>query len=240
VADPKAVTVDMTDVKLLRAKLGELSEKSVPYAVRNALNTIAFTARKEWIGRMERSLTLRNKFTANSVRVEKAKGSDLATMQSQVGSVAPYMLSTEAGATESAKGKHGVPIPTSTAAGQAMKGRRTKEVRKANWQSAIKLGHRVQYGVRQYRNAVAIAEAAKTGGVTFLDLGRRKGLFRVTGTAKGRLRVRMIWDMSKRSVRIKAHPTLEPTVESMTYKGPRILELALQQQIDRALAKLAK
>jgi len=235
------LSVDMKDMILLRSKLGELSKKAVPFAVRNGLNTVAFTARKEWVGRMPRALQLRNKFTVNSVRVEKATGYDIDSMQSVVGSVAPYMLAQEQGATKTAHGKHGVPIPTTSAAGQAMSApKRTKEVRKKNWQSALSLAPRISYGVRQYRNAVAIANAAKTGGVVFLDLGRRKGIFRITGTPKGQMRFRMLWAMSKRSVRIKPTPTLEPTVEAMSYQGPRIFELELQKQVERTLARLRK
>jgi hypothetical protein len=87
---------------------------------------------------------------------------------------------------------------------------------------------------------VAIQTAAKTGGVVFLDLGRRKGLFRVTGSGKGKLRVRMLYDLSQKTVVTKPRPTLEPTVELMTYKAPRIFEIELQKQVDQALAKLKR
>lgn len=239
----RTVTVDMTDVKLLRAKLGELREKAVPFGVRQALNTTAFEARRHWADRIARTMTLRNKFTVNSLRVVKVgAGSDVSTMQSQVGSVADYMDEQESGGTSRGKGHIGKAIPTTTAAGMAMRApTRVKEVRKANYKAALQVEKRISYGVRQYRNAVAIQTAAKQGGgVVYLDLGRRKGLFRVTGTKKGNLRVRMLYDLSRKSVVIKARPTLEPTVDLMLYKAPRIFEIELQKQVDRCLEKLKK
>jgi hypothetical protein len=228
-------SVDTKDFRRLAKELEAVAKKAIPHAVRDSLNTAAFEGRKQWAGEMQKSFTLRNKWTERSIRVEKATGVNLSNMQSVVGSLAPYMATQELGGVEQSKGRHGVPIPTSTAAGQSMKARRTKQVQKRNWQSAISLPAKVG-GSRQRRNMVAVIMAAKTGGVAFLDLsqgdppkkrrknkqgvvppprrvrGRKKGLFRVTGS-NGKLKVRMIWDMTRKTVVVKRRPTLEPTVQ---------------------------
>lgn len=234
-------TLDQRQVRALADGLKAANEKAVPYAVRDALNTTAFEARKEWQSQLRAKMILRNKWTVGSLRVVKATGTALRTMQSQVGSLVPYMAVQEDGGSERAKGKHGVPIPTTTAAGQSLKAaKRTRQVTKRNWQSAIHLSGKVT-GTRPRRNAVALRVALKSGGVAFLDLGRRKGLFRVTGSKNGKsMRIRMIWDMSRKSVLTKPHPTLGPTVKVIEGKAPAIQTAALQRQFDRLVLSKAK
>jgi hypothetical protein len=234
------ITIDTSDVRKLAEALVKVSKRALPYAVRDSLNTAAFEARKEWAQQIDKAMILRNRWTEKSLRVEKATLTSFEHMQSRVGSVAAYMLTQEVGGTETSKGKHGVPIPTTAASGQTSGvGRigprsrpRTKEVQRKNWLTAIRLGPRLGNG-RKQRNAVAIRLAAKSGGVAFLDLGRRKGLFRVTGTKKGRFRVRMIWDLSKPSVTTKPRPTLEPTIKVIEQKAPKYQEAALREQFKR-------
>lgn len=227
------LTVEMRGLEKFREDLGKFAKKALPAAARNSLNTLAFDARKEWVQQVGRKFILRNKFTVNSLRIEKAQGFDLATMQSKVGSVADYMAEQEEGHTERARGKHGVALPTSSAAGMSKKAVRTKQVQKKNYLTAIQVASRVR-GIRQRRNAVAIRRASSTGGVAFLDLGqKRKGLFRVSQTAKGRFTVRMIYDLSKRSVTVKATPTLQLTLKVVGPRVPRILGNELVAQAKR-------
>jgi hypothetical protein len=230
------VEVDMRQFRELATRFEQLGSRSLPFAMRNALNAVAFDARAEWQKRIKRSMTLRNKYTERSLRVEKVQTNRLADMQARVGSTLDYMAKQELGGRESAKGKHGVPIPTSSAAGQAMKARpRTKVVRRKNYLSAIQLARSVG-GIRQRRNAVAIKLAKeKTGGVAYLDLGKRKGLFAIP---KGkRAKPRMLYDLSRKNVRVRPRPTLEPTVGAV---GPRILihaERAIAYEVMRAARK---
>jgi hypothetical protein len=210
-----------------------LSKKALPHAIKQALNTSAFETRKEWIEQVQKRMVLRNTWTARSLRVKKAIGVNLATMHSKVGSTAPYMETQERGGMESKGGRVGVPIPTTSAAGQAMKAKpRTRQVRKGNWLSAIQIANRVS-GRRQRRNAVAIMQAAKGSGYAFLDLGRRKGIFRIYGTKSGRLRVRMLWDMSRSAVKTKQNPTLELALQQMQPRLAGIHFRALAEQVRR-------
>lgn len=230
------VDVDVRQFRELAARFEQLSSRSLPYAMRNALNAVAFDARTEWQRRIARSMTLRNKYTERSLRVVKVQSNRIDAMEARVGSTLDYMAKQELGGRETSKGKHGVPIPTSSAAGQSMKARpRTRSVRRKNYLSAIHLARSVG-GSRQRRNAVAIKMAkSRTGGVAYLDLGKRKGLFAIP---KGkRAKPRMLYDLTRKTVTVRPRPTLEPTVHAI---GPRVLmhaERAIQYELARAAAK---
>lgn len=224
------ITITVDDAKKLQGRFRELRERAIPHATREALNGLAFAAKEEWPKQMAKAFTLRNKWTAGSVRVRKAVGNNISRMQSEVYSASPYLAKQEHGGTESAKGKHGVAIPTSSAAGQSLKAKpRTRLVQKKSYLSALKL-HRNFRGSRQARNAQAIREAKKTNGVAFLDLGRRKGLFRMTGK-KGK--PRMLYDLSHRRITLRPRKTLEPTIAHVRRIAPRILGAAMRQQLER-------
>jgi hypothetical protein len=225
------ISVDAAKLELLADTLYVFAKRGVPFAARTALNDTAFAAREQWVDQMGKKLVLRNKYTQRSLRVKKVSaGYNVAAMQSEVGSNLEYLATLEFGGVEQKKGEHGVPIPTPSAAGQSLRARpRTKAVRQANYLSSIHVARRVS-GNRHRRNAVAIRLAAKTGGVAYLDLGRHRGLYRVTGTKRG-LRIRKLYDLSKASVRTKPHPTLGPAVDAVQPRLPRIWINALKQQL---------
>jgi hypothetical protein len=249
-------SLDASDLRKLASDLQKVAKKALPYAAKDALNRAAFEGRKQWGEQMDKAFVLRNKWTKGSIRVEKASGIRVDGMASKLGSALPYLEKQEEGGAKTPKGAaRSVPIPTSSAAGQGMKAPRTKQVSKRNWQSAIDLAGRGT-GSRQRRNAVAVLMALKSGsGVAFLDLGKgdapkkqrkrkgvmpptrkarsqKKGLFRVTGSP-GHIKVRMIWDMTRKTIAIKPRPTLEPTVEWVVSKAPEWQRDALIEQLRR-------
>lgn len=229
-----SVQVDTTDFNELAKSLRTFAKKAAPFAVRNALTAQAFHCRKVWTWQIQKSMTLRNTFTTRSLQVVKASGFNISTMQSVVGSELGYMKSQEEGDTESKKGKHGVPIPTATAAGMGMKARpRKKQVRKGNYMAALKVGSQKRIGNSQkQRNAIAVKTAAKGTGIAYLDLGKRRGLFRVTGGKRG-LKVRMLYDLSRDTIRIKPLHTLQQAVEQTVSVSDRIYSAAVLEQLQR-------
>jgi hypothetical protein len=235
----KAFKVDLSKAEQLAKDLGALHQRGIPYALRDTLNRSAFAARREWPEQMRKRMTLRNRWTERSIRVERAQGLDPNNMHAVVGSLSDYVETQEfGGVVKPRRGDHKA-IPTPSAAGQSQNTRpRTRLVRRQNWLSAIHLQSQTKGGSKQ-ENAIAIKTAAKTGGVAFLDLGRRKGLFRVTGAGR-RKRVRMLWDLSKPSVTVKPRPTLEPTVEIVMRAMPDYAVQSLQRQIDEHLLHVAK
>lgn len=216
---PPIVNVDLGQFNwFAKDVLERIGERAIPYAVRNTLNAAAFEARTLWQAQMDKAFVLRNTWTKRSIGVEKASGLKLSTMHSVVGSRLDYMKTQEEGGSETAGSRHGVPIPTPAAAGQAAKAKkRTKQVRNKNWMSAMQVEARLtSIRNRAQRNVATVKAALKTGGgVVYMDLGKKRGLFRVEGTPKGRARVRMVWDLSRANVRTKPHPTLEPVVKAI-------------------------
>jgi hypothetical protein len=210
--------------------LARLRVKAVPFALRNALNAAAFETRKIWQGEIRKSFTNRNKFTVGAVRVEQASTTKLVAV---VGSVADYMAKQEDGGEVKGKSGHIKAIPTAAAAGQG-RGQRTRTVRGSFYLGAIKVAHPQGHGGRRQKNAIAIAVAFKTG-KKFVLLTRpngAKGLFRITG-GKRKLKARLIWDVSRTSVRVQAEPTLERSVHAVQPKLEHMLQASVQQQMQR-------
>lgn len=222
--------VDLKDVEDLIDDLRTFKKSALPFAGRDALNTTVFQGRRIWIQKIEAKFVIRNRFTVRQVRVVKAKGSNVDAMESTLGSTAPYMRIQEFGGTIRGTRKS-KPIPTSVAAGQAMGTRpRTKVVRRPMRQASIRLGRRVRTGSRRQRNAIAIRQAVTTGRkFALLEFERGQGIARITG--RKRIRVRLIWDLSRRSVRVPPHPTLQPTLDVLEPMLPAIHRAAIIKQL---------
>ena len=219
------VNVDLTDFRKLERLLENFATKSIPFAARNALNEIAFEARKEWTEvQLPKAFILRNTWTAKGIRYEKATGRNIAGMHSKVGSLRDYMLPREEGSTQTKRGKHGVAIPQSGAAGQGPKQVRTRPVRRANYLSSLSMVKRVG-GSKRQQNAVAIAMAKKSGQSVFLEVGRRKGIFKVGGGKQKKPRLKLLYDLSHSAVTTKPIPTLERTIDAVR---PRFLSIHMK------------
>src|SRR5690606_17163674 len=133
-----------------------------------------------------------------------------------------YMRKQEFGGFKRGGGKHGAPIRTGYAAGQPGAKPPTRMVRGPNKLTAIKLKRAPRRGGRKQRNAIAMAKARKAGArFVFLELERKKGIFRLLGS-KSRPQLRMVHDLSFRTVRIPKTPTLQRTLKRMDRKLPTI------------------
>lgn len=223
------IQVKLHRVERLERHLAKFT-KAVPYAIKGALNDTAFAAREEWARQLQSTFVLRNKWTEKGLRVDKASGRNIATMQAVVGSLRDYMKDREEGSTETKRGKHGVAIPMSGASGQAKKAKRTKPVRRTNYLSAITMHKRVS-GTDARKNTVAIMMAKKAGGgVVLLQKRGRKGLFRVQAGGK---KPRLLYDLSKSVVRTKPYPTLQETLKVIEPKRMGIWQKNLEAQLAR-------
>ncbi len=231
----RLLKVDLRDWKNLEAELTTFKLKALPFAIRDSLNAQAFLARKVWQARIKRKLTLRNKWTLSGVRVEKTgKTLSVRTMQSKVGHLEPYMREQEYGTTHQSKGKHGVPIASSYAAGQAMGTQpRKRLVRRPNKIGSIRLTNRPKHSKRYVRNIIAARRAARSGSkYVYLNLSKSKGLFKVIGGRK-RPKLRMVADLSRKSVKVPPHPTLGPSVKIVRRSADSIYRVALLKQVRR-------
>lgn len=216
--------VDLKKFRLFSELLGDM-KKSLTFAARNALNDIAFEAREEWSKRqLPKAFTLRNNWTERGLRVEKARGRKFEELQSKVGSVREYMLPAEEGSTQTKRGKHGVAVPTSGASGQGPKEKRTRLIRRPNYLSSLTLVKRVG-GSKAQQNAIAMRMAREKGQLAFLEIGKRKGIFKVGGRKKGKPRLKLLYDLTHSSVSTKPIPTLERTIDAVR---PRFLSIHLK------------
>lgn len=223
------LSVDTRQLKKLVRDLTTTREKAFPYATREFVNSAAFLTRDHFIQRAEATMILRSQWTRRSIQVDKARTLQVSQQVSRVGSVADYMGVQEEGATVGKKGKVGVPIPAAAPGKRATRGR----VGPRNRLSAISLMVRGVSGIRQKRNAAAIAIAARHGGgVVFLDLGKRKGLYRISGTKRG-IKVKKVWDLSKTSVRVPRNPMLEQALAVVRPQLPALAVKAITFQLRR-------
>ena len=221
-------SIDLREIKKLEKALKEAVPKAFKFAQRDAVNSAAFAGRRIWQSEMRGDLTLRNRYTASSVRVEQTRTLNPNRMAATLGSVAPYMDRLEYGGTA-----HGA-RPTEVAAGQTMGSQpRTKLVRKPNKLGAIRLTNRYRGGDRKLRNRINIRRALESGQkVVMLETQRGEGLFRITG-GRRKIQVRQIWDFSQKTFDIPPHPTLGPTLKILEGEMDRITRDALVKQLKR-------
>jgi hypothetical protein len=227
------LTVEFRGLKELVRDLRVARERALPYAVKTALNTAAFEGRKLWQREIKSSFTTRNSFTERSVLVERARGLDAKRMVAVLGSVAPYMGTQELGGTERARGRKKA-IPGPAAAGQAAGSKRTRLVQARARLGALKAPRLIGKTPAQ-RWAIAIRKARQDGHKTVL-LERPKGgagLFRVGGGKRRKATLRLLYDVSRSSVRIRPEPTLQRTLRALEPKLPHMYQAALIDQLRR-------
>jgi len=220
--------IDTKDLDRFARDLDHFAKKSLPHASRNAINSGAFQLRREWIKEQDRRFIVRNSWTARSIRIEKARGTNVRQMEALVGSTEQYLADREFGETKSPHGKHGVPIPTLAARGGSEK----RLIRKPNRMHNIRLTDRASNArSRRQRNAIAIRQAvASKQKYVFLELEETKGIFRIMG-GKRKPKLRMVWDLSEPSVSVEPMPTLGPALDELE---PMMAPIYLQELIQQA------
>lgn len=231
----RMLDVDLDEIKQMQSDLKTFAERAYPFATKATVNASAFDARKNAQENIREKMITRNKFSVGSVRVELARTLTVSRQESTVGSVAEYMRVQEFGGIERATGSEGVAIPTSFSAGLSESAKpRTRLPRRPNRLPNIRLSHRRnKAATRKQRNVAAVQGAVADGRkFIFMDLGRRQGIFKVTG-GKRRPRVKMVYDLSRKSVVIPRNPWLAPAVRETEKRGPELFAKALKFQLDR-------
>ena len=222
--------------------LKAFADRAFPFATKNALNSAAFKARELWQRDINVKMITRNKFTERSIQVEQSRTLTVSRQSATVGSTAPYMDEQEFGGTKRKTGQEGVALPTSYSAGQDGQQPRTKLPRKPNNIRNIKLQRRGRKAKsRKHAIVIKMQDAISTGKrLIFLDLGRKKGIFRVIGGSRNFKRgiprgakLRMVYDMSEQSVTIPRNPTLQPAVDRTSILMPDLYIKALKFQLQR-------
>jgi len=214
------------------AKLKGLAGRDWPKINGAALNQTAFEARKEYVKIAERRFVLRNRWTIRSIRVDKVKG--FTNQFSEVGSIMDYMEEQEFGGTKTASGSKGVAIPSTTAANQPRGARpRTKKVMPSRRRTRLNLykGKRIKGGSRKEYVVAVVKQAAEAGGRRFVYLPRLghmdKGIYLITGGKKNP-KVNLIYDLSRKTVKIPKQPTLLPAVNNIQPRMPQIYKKSFE------------
>lgn len=225
------ITINAAQVRRFEDTLERLNSRGILFAELETVNRAAFETMKGGRQQLSGKMTLRNQWTKRSILVRKANRT---TLQASVGSTQAYMETQEVGGREDATGANGVAIPTSVASGEGRGAKpRKRQVRKPNKVSNITLAGRARSSNRKQRNVIAVKQAVKTGKrYIFLELQRRKGLFRVFG-GKRKPRVEMIQDLSRKSIDIPRNPWLMPVANKQVQQLPRYYRDALQRQLKR-------
>lgn len=230
------------DLKALEADLKHVAERALPFATKATLNKTAFDTRKIALNQIQGKMIQRNRFTAQSIRVDMAKTLNIARQEAVIGSTADYMETQEFGGTKRAQGAKSVAIATKSASGEgAGAGPRRKLPRRANQLKNIRLRRTRKAKTRKQRNVFAVQDAVTSGKrYVFMDLGRRQGIFKVIGGRKNFKRgwpkgakLKMMHDMSHKSVRIPKNPWLAPSVTSAEKLLEQNYRNALEFQLKR-------
>lgn len=222
----------------MQRQLETIAKRSVPFAARETLNTLAFEGRKIWQQEMASSLTLRNKFTQRRALVERARTLRIDNMQATLGHTEDYMYNLEFGKPERAA-KHFRAIPTEVAAGQgkgSLAGGRKRAVKRANIITALGSlkGKDFAGRPRKARNARAIQQAIKTGKrLALLDMGRRKGVYKVMG-GKRKPKIMKLYDLTRKVTPMPKVPTLKRTLTKTLALAPTVAYAAMAKQLQRA------
>ena len=238
-------SIDDSDIEHFERELETFAKRALPFATRQTLNSAAFSAQKTARNNIKNQMITRNTFSVRSVQVDKARGLNIRTQESIVGSIADYLAVQEFGGAKSKQGKEGVSIPTSASAGQPNSSQpRRRLPRAANSMSAIQLKRSRKRKPKNRKQEILfkIQDAVTTGNrYIFLDLGRRQGIFRVVGgSARGLKRggpkgakLRMMHDLTRDTVIIPPNPWLKPAQLSAIRKIPAFYEKALIFQMKK-------
>jgi hypothetical protein len=241
-----AFALEKKSTRQLIALLETLSAKSIPYATRETLNQLAFTSMREGKKEANKKMILRNKWTAGSIRAKPTRSPQIRSQIAFMGSTEGYMRIQEEGGRKAAKGRHGLHIPTSWAAGQEGVKPRTKLVTRSKKMSNIKLLKFRNAGkTRKQRMVRTVQEAVRTKKRNvFMELGTNtgvttKGIFRVVGGRVSKrgwpkgARLKLIHDISRKSVRIPKHEWMVPAAKRTALRSPQMYRKALLYQLNR-------
>ena len=242
------VTFDDKDLKRFQRDLKRMAREALPFANRGALNDGVVMARQVAQKTIGKKLIIRNRWTQGSIGFAKAKQKAIRNQRAFVGSRQPYMEKTEFGGVKRAKGKHGVPIATREASGEGVgSDPRRKLPTRANLIKNLTL-QRAKLNsnpkTRKQKNVILILTAARRGGKHVLLRGRKGlGVYRVKGRPVRRKHksdtgakvksVRMVWDLSQKTVTVPPTPWLGPTVDVMRKRMPGIYRKNLKKQLIR-------
>lgn len=205
--------INFNDKPLLKfeKQLRRLTKNGLPWAVKQTLNS-AVDRTAKWAKNRElrKRFTLRNRWVQNSIRTRHSRGGPIERQSAEVGSVNFGLRQQELGGTESSPS-----VPSTVAAGQGRRSRRTKPVLGRHRAKTIALQSKVRpvtgSAKRQLAARLAIARSRREKHF-FLDLGKTQGIFTLH---RGKT-LQLIRSTGNPPARIKRNPWLQPSVDRIT------------------------
>ena len=225
------------EIKQFESDLKTFASRAYPFATKFTVNTAAKETMVEARENVGRQMITRNKFTKQSILFNPTRTLNVSRQAATVGSIASYMEDQEFGGIKSKGGKQGVPIATTSASGEGegvQPRRRLVRQKSPNNLANIRLSRKKPKArSRKQENFLRIKNAVKTGRkFIFLDLQKHPGIYKVTG-GKRNPDIKLMHDMSKKSVNIPRNPWLAPAVRTVEERVPQIYKEALIFQLKR-------
>ena len=236
------ISVDTAQLRKLEYDLKNFAARAYPIAVRTTLNDAAFETQARYKNTMGSNMLLRSPWVTKSIRIERAGGYSVMSMQSHVGSIDDSMERQEFGGIDGPDRGHSHPIPTSESAGQADQRPRTRVPTRANRLAQIKLAHKRKAARSPKQRLIIAIQMAVHDGVRKIYMGRQEavtpGIYRVQGGRKGIKRgwprgakLRMLWNLSHNFVQTPRNPMLYPASIDTQRLIPEYYAKALRYQL---------
>lgn len=240
-------SLDDKELRQMEKDLKTFGKRAYPFATRQTIHLASKRGRELAIRQVSRTMTLRNKFTTQSIQFAPS-GANKITLNvgrqaAFVGATEEYLAKQEFGGTEQATGRHGVAIPTAWSAGQEGQKPRTKLPRRPNAIQNIQLQRRMKRAkTRAQKNVIAAQTAVQTGNrYVFMDFGQRsKGIYRIIGGSKrvksgwpGNARAKMVYNLDRRSIRIPRNNWLFMSTQATQKEIPVFYRSSLLFQLKR-------
>ena len=232
------IKIDHSEVDELFARLENIRKKAIPYATRFTLNKAVFNGRSIAQREIDKRMTLRNAFTKRGVVFDKATGNNIRTQCAKLGAASSrqYLAEQETGITKTSSGAKGLKIPTPTASGEGMHANPIKKNRRKRFKlQNIRLSNRKSGGKSKgQKTHLKIMQTAKSSQkLTYLELPNgKRGIFQVKG-GKRKPKIFMVWNMTKRMVKIPKNPWLASSTKIVNKSIPNIFVDELKNQIEK-------
>jgi hypothetical protein len=227
--------IDSEQIYQYEKTLKAVADRAIPIAVEKTLEDTGQEGRNQALKIIPNKMVLRNKHPLLTTRIDKSysKNKDINKKKVILGNSQDYMAMQELGGVKKSKGK-GVAIPTASASGEGNIARPKKRLPKAaNLFNQVRINRRSVTANKKQRNVTKVKQAKANGDkFVYLDTSKSKGIYRVTGTKK-RPKIKMIWDLSRRSYHIKPNPWLLPASKIAVGKQPAMYKARLEYQLRR-------
>ena len=229
---------DDKEIDKLERDLEKFASRALPIATGRTLGETAALTRRFAIQDVGKKFNTRNAFTRGSILFDKTdtRNPNINRQRASAGSVQDYMRAQEFGEDLKSTGKHGVPVPTGTASNEGDRPKPKKKLpTRANRRTNIRFGTASKGKLsRRQRNVALVKEAAENKDkYIFMHTSKRKGIYKVMG-GKRKPRIKMLWDLTKRTRPLKPNPWLMPAAEDALELQPSLYRKHLRDQIRRA------